>query len=171
MKAALLALASVLMPTPVASDPAPPVPLVQPAKHIAIPIDHVARRKFSRDNAKLVDALAFINALVNATIQPESDEDHYGMLDYWVMAPADGKGDCEDYAITKFLLIENISGQPVNPIEQMKLVAVVVFGEGHAILAIRLPSGAVMYLDNLNSEPMTRAELLRQGYRFFDWRA
>jgi predicted transglutaminase-like cysteine proteinase len=154
--------ASLMFSAPVAQADAP-----QPK--VEIPVDRVARHRFPHDNGKLIDALAFINAVVNAAIQPESDQDHYGVLDYWVMAPADGKGDCEDYAITKFLLIENIDGQPINPVTHMKLVGVMVGQDGHAILAVRLPSGRVMYLDNLNAEPMTRLELQAEGYRFSDW--
>ena len=144
-----------------------------PQTHITIPVDSVARAKFRHDDPALVDKLAFINAFVNAAIEPMSDSDHYGLLDYWVSLPPDAKGDCEDYAASKFVLIEGLDGQPINPIAQMKLVGVMLDRGrgGHAILAIRLPSGAVMYLDNLQGEPMTRKELKARGYLFFDWRA
>jgi predicted transglutaminase-like cysteine proteinase len=85
--------------------------------------------------------------------------------------PPDGKGDCEDYALTKMEMLGRI-GFPV--ITNAKLVMVMVpVGKqtsGHAILAILLKSGAVAYLD-MAGEPMTRAELVAKGYQFFDWRA
>lgn len=162
MRAALVFAMSLLAQAPTV---APPV--TKPV--VAVPHDRIARAKFSHVNPALIDKLAFINLIVNAVIQPETDQDHYGIPDLWVMAPSDGKGDCEDYAITKYLLIEELADQPINPVTEMKLVGVMVGKDGHAVLAIRLPNQQVMYLDNLNNEPMTRRELERQGYRFSDW--
>jgi predicted transglutaminase-like cysteine proteinase len=168
MRALLFGLALLLAPAPVASDPEPSAPVAQSAP-IKIPVDRKARHKFPHDNPRLVDALAFVNLIVNAAIQPVSDLDHYGVPDLWVMMPPDGAGDCEDYVLTKYMLISNFDGQPINPVTRMRIAGVMVGPEGHAILAIRLPSGAVMYLDNMNSEVMTRRELKAQGYRFSDW--
>jgi predicted transglutaminase-like cysteine proteinase len=98
--------------------------------------------------------------------------EHYGVADYWVMLPQDMKGDCEDYALSKLFLLGQ-AGFPT--VTNAKLVGVIVHrkdgSEGHAILALRLKDGSVVYLDNLNDEPMTRKELVKQGYEFFDWRA
>jgi predicted transglutaminase-like cysteine proteinase len=88
------------------------------------------------------------------------------------MFPPDGKGDCEDYVLTKLGLL-SMAGFPM--VNDTKVVGVIVHlksgGEGHAILAIRLPSKAVLYMDNRFSEPMTRQELVARGYEFFDWKA
>jgi predicted transglutaminase-like cysteine proteinase len=139
---------------------------------LSIPVDTAARAKFPQEDPEFIDTIAAINRLVNDGIQGESDGDHYGIADYWVMMPADGKGDCEDYALTKIFLLGQ-SGFPT--VTNLKLVGVIVHrkgdSEGHAILALLLPKGEVAYLDNLNTEPMTRAELVAQGYQFFDWRA
>jgi predicted transglutaminase-like cysteine proteinase len=90
----------------------------------------------------------------------------------WVQYPADGKGDCEDYALTKLGMLEQL-GVPV--VTNTKLVSVIVKEpggvEGHEILAILMPKGAVLYLDNMNRHLMTRPELEREGYTFFDWKA
>lgn len=138
------------------------------------PADAKARAKFRKAPAGLVDLVAYANAFVNSRMTGVTDQDHYGIADLWVMAPSDGAGDCEDYALTKIFVL----GQLDFPIaSDAKLVMVVVHekkgdeGEGHAILAVRLTDGEVMYLDNNYDEPMTRRELTRAGYEFFDWRA
>jgi predicted transglutaminase-like cysteine proteinase len=148
------------------------VPAV-PQERVGVPVDSVARAKFPKENGQTVDASALVNKIVNAAITPESDQAHYGVEDLWVMMPADSKGDCEDYALSKLYLLQR-AGLPA--VRNSKIVGVTIpkksgGAEGHAILAVRLPKGGVMYLDNLNAEPMTRKELVALGYRFFDWRA
>jgi predicted transglutaminase-like cysteine proteinase len=44
--------------------------------------------------------LATVNHAVNTAIKPESDLAHYGRDEFWTI-PTDGRGDCEDYALTK----------------------------------------------------------------------
>lgn len=164
---ALLALAalSLMGAAPVKEAPQP--------TQITIPVDTVARAKFPHDNAEAIDTLAFLNKLVNASITPMSDQEHYGLDDMWVMAPKDGKGDCEDYALTKLFLLQR-ADFPI--VTNTKIVAVIIHYkngdvEGHAILAVLLPSGDVLYMDSLRTEPATRAELEAHGYQFFDWKA
>lgn len=41
-----------------------------------------------------------VNHAVNAAIKPQDDLSHYGHEEYWTI-PTDGRGDCEDYALTK----------------------------------------------------------------------
>src|ERR1044071_9882147 len=41
-----------------------------------------------------------VNIVVNATIQPEDDQEHYGVSEFWTV-PNDGAGDCEDYVLAK----------------------------------------------------------------------
>lgn len=153
-----------------ASEPPLPTPIAQQAV-AELPIDQAARTKFPRDKPEMVDALASFNRTVNSKIEYVSDQEHYGKTDRYVSLPEDGKGDCEDYALSKMELLFDL-GFPV--ISNTKLVMIVVHAEGkrfgHAILAVRLPSGDVAYLD-LNSQLMTRAELEARGYEFFDWKA
>jgi predicted transglutaminase-like cysteine proteinase len=149
------------------SVPATPQTLNQP------PVDTIARAKWPHANHKEIDALAYINRTINEAIVSESDWEHYGVEDMWVMAPVDGKGDCEDYALTKLYVLQR-ANFPI--VSNTKIVGVVVHSkggatEGHAILAVRLENGDVVYLDNMKDEPATRAELVRAGYQFFDWRA
>jgi predicted transglutaminase-like cysteine proteinase len=147
------------------------VPSVAP-QPTTVPIDRVARAKAPHEVGRIVDIVASINAYVNTHMEGESDLEHYGVEELWVMYPADSKGDCEDYALTKLGMLSQL-GFPT--VAYARIIGVVVhdkYGtDGHAILAIRLPHGTVLYLDNLNAEVMTRKELVRRGYEFFDWRA
>ena len=137
-----------------------------------LPIDLTARAKAPHEDGRFVDALAALNRYVNDHIQGESDLEHYGLSDYWVQYPSDNKGDCEDFQITKMGMLGQV-GFPI--VTNTKLVGVIVhhdgIDEGHMILAVRLPRGTVLYLDNLNTEPMTRRELVAKHYSFYDWRA
>jgi predicted transglutaminase-like cysteine proteinase len=88
-----------------------------------------------------------VNALVNNKIEPVSDAEHAGAPDAWDY-PADGKGDCEDYALLKRrVLVE--AGFP-----RAALLLTVVkdaHGDGHAVLMARTDRGDFV-LDNLADE-------------------
>jgi predicted transglutaminase-like cysteine proteinase len=43
-----------------------------------VPVDLVARAKFPADKPEAVDALAYLNKVVNANIAYVSDQEHYG---------------------------------------------------------------------------------------------
>jgi predicted transglutaminase-like cysteine proteinase len=95
---------------------------------------------------------------VNAHVKPVPDMGHWGVIDKWDY-PADGKGDCEDYALFKRkILIEK--GFP----RQALLMTVVKdeHHEGHAVLTVKTNAGEFV-LDNMNDDvkPWTRT-----GYRF-----
>jgi predicted transglutaminase-like cysteine proteinase len=91
--------------------------------------------------------IARVNAWVNKSIQPVTDEEHWSTVDAWDY-PTDGKGDCEDYALLKRrMLIEE--GFP-----SAALLLTVVKeknGDGHSILTIRTSRGDYV-LDNLTDE-------------------
>ncbi len=135
-----------------------------------VPVDFAARAKFPAVDAEAVDMLAFINRLVNAAITAEDDQTHYDQLERFVSFPADGKGDCEDYALSKMELLGNL-GLPLagNAVLQTVVVTWAEGSYGHMVLQVRLPHGAWIYLDSNFDEPMTRTELIAAGYRFFDW--
>lgn len=147
-------------------------PVASTAPSSSVPVDYAARAKFPLATPRQVDAIALVNRAINDSIVSESDQKHYGVADLWVMMPPDNKGDCEDFALTKLFVLSQ-AGFPI--VTNTKLVGVIVHTgkseEGHAILAVRLDSGEVAYLDNMNAEPMTRRELVARGYEFFDWRA
>jgi len=95
----------------------------------------------------LLAILSSVNRSVNHAIAPESDESHFGVAEYWDI-PADGYGNCHDYALTKRkrLIDEGIS-------ERALRVAIVVTPRGnrHAVLTVSTDRGDLV-LDNLESE-------------------
>lgn len=95
---------------------------------------------------------------VNAHVKPMSDVEHWGAIDQWHY-PADGKGDCEDYALFKRKILID-EGFP----RQALLMTVVKDerDEGHAVLTVKTNAGEFV-LDNMNDEvkPWDRT-----GYRF-----
>lgn len=102
--------------------------------------------------------LVRINALVNKSISPLTDHDHYGVLEKWAY-PDDGYGDCEDYVLLKQrMLIE--AGWP----RQAVLITVVrdQKGDGHAVLTVKTDRGEFV-LDNQNPDILLWSET---AYRY-----
>jgi predicted transglutaminase-like cysteine proteinase len=127
--------------------------------------------KFLHDPVELIDAIDRVNLLVNTNLIYMGDKEQYGVEEKWVMMPQSGRGDCEDFALTKYELLRQINF-PALAYARIVGVIVMINGKpfGHAILAVRLPSNEVAFLDNRFDELMTRPELEKEGYRFFDWR-
>jgi len=102
--------------------------------------------------------LVRINKLVNETVKPLTDLEHWGVVEHWSY-PDDGYGDCEDYVLLKRrMLIE--SGWP----RQALLVTVVRDKqvEGHAVLTVTTNKGDYI-LDNQNADILLWS---KTGYRF-----
>ena len=99
-----------------------------------------------------------VNRQVNAAIKPETDMDHWGVVDRWDY-PMDGRGDCEDYALLKRKILMS-AGYP----RQALLMTVVKDheGEGHAILTVKTNRGEYV-LDNLDDRVMAWSDT---GYTF-----
>jgi predicted transglutaminase-like cysteine proteinase len=103
--------------------------------------------------------LTEVNRAVNRAIRYTSDLVQYGVLDYWA-APFDalaaGRGDCEDYAITKYAILREAGVSP----DSMRLVLLRdnLRREDHAVLAV-LDGGEWIVLDNHLENP-ARADLL-----------
>src|SRR3954454_13113142 len=102
--------------------------------------------------------LTTINEQVNTTIQPLSDQEHWGVVDRWDY-PDDGYGDCEDIQLLKRkLLIEE--GLP-----RRALRMTVVLDQaraGHAVLMARTDRGDFI-LDNQRSSVLPWGDT---GYEF-----
>jgi len=98
-------------------------------------------------SAQAMRRIRAINDYVNRTIEPVSDMDHWGVIDQWDY-PADGKGDCEDYALLKRRMLMK-EGFP----RQALLMTVVKEknGDGHAVLTVKTTRGDFV-LDNLSDE-------------------
>jgi predicted transglutaminase-like cysteine proteinase len=103
------------------------------------------------DNARAREGrarLGEINRAINLAIRPMSDQAQYGELDVWtspLVTFAHGAGDCEDYAIAKFVALRQAGFSS----DDLRIVIVrdTVRGEDHAIAAARL-DGHWLTLDN-----------------------
>ena len=89
-----------------------------------------------------------INRAINLAIRPMSDQAQYGQADVWsspLVTFAHGAGDCEDYAIAKFVALR-LAGVPS---DDLRIVVVhdKLNGEDHAVAAARL-DGHWLTLDN-----------------------
>lgn len=105
------------------------------------------------ERAKGRDRLAIVNRRVNATIAYTSDQDQWRADDKW-SAPLGvgksgsfdtGKGDCEDYAIAKYVALRQAGIADADL--QVLMVKDQVAGNDHAVLAAR-DGGQWLLLDN-----------------------
>lgn len=105
-----------------------------------------------------------VNRQVNAEIIPMTDQEQYGIEDYWTI-PVSGRGDCEDYALLKRQRLMR-AGWPASA-----LLMTVVFderNEGHAVLTARTADGDFI-LDNKSDtiklwSKTTYRYIMRQSY-------
>jgi predicted transglutaminase-like cysteine proteinase len=103
------------------------------------------------DNAKAREGrarLGSINRAINLAIRPMSDLAQWGEIDVWsspLVTLANGAGDCEDYAIAKFVALRQAGISP----DDLRIVIIrdTISGEDHAITAARL-DGRWLMLDN-----------------------
>ena len=96
-------------------------------------------------NPALIETIAAVNLSVNAGIKAKSDNDLYGVEEYWTYPQK--AGDCEDFALLKRRLLHEQA-----QIDYSDLLLTVVRktnGEGHAVLTLRTSDGDFI-LDNLN---------------------
>lgn len=102
--------------------------------------------------------LGHINRAVNLAIQPVSDLAQYGVPDVWatpLMSFASGKGDCEDYAIAKYVALRE-TGIAASEL-RLNIVHDNPSGEDHAVVAARL-GGEWLILDNRRMAMLTDTE-------------
>jgi predicted transglutaminase-like cysteine proteinase len=92
--------------------------------------------------------IGVINRAINLAIRPTSDLAQWGVPDRW-SAPlatlASGRGDCEDYAIAKYVALRE-AGVADNDV-RLVIVRDLASGEDHAIVAART-DGKWIVLDN-----------------------
>jgi predicted transglutaminase-like cysteine proteinase len=102
--------------------------------------------------------LARVNRMVNSSIHPITDQEHWGVAERWSY-PDDGYGDCEDYVLLKRKMLMQ-AGWP----RQALLITVVrdQRGEGHAVLTVKTDKGEFI-LDNQVDQISLWSET---GYRF-----
>ncbi len=89
-----------------------------------------------------LEELDHVNRSVNRLIEPATDQEIYGVAEYWAIPM--NRGDCEDYALLKRQVLM-MRGWPASAL----LMTVVrdEKGEGHAILTARTAKGDFI-LDN-----------------------
>jgi predicted transglutaminase-like cysteine proteinase len=94
------------------------------------------------DNAKAREGrarLGEINRAINLAIHPMSDLARYGEIDVWsspLVTFATGTGDCEDYAIAKFVALRQAGISP----DDLRIVIMrdTIRGEDHAVRAQKI---------------------------------
>ncbi len=109
---------------------------------------------------KAWEALVNINKWVNDNIRPETDMDHYGVIQWW-RYPDDGAGACHSYALLKRRMLMR-AGWP-----RTALLMTIVHeanGDGHAVLTVRTDKGEYI-LDNLNEKIVLWSETPYQYYK------
>ncbi len=92
--------------------------------------------------------LGEINRAINLSIRASSDLAVYGEMDVWsspLATFAHGAGDCEDYAIAKFVALRQAGVRP----EDLRIIIMrdIFHGDDHAVTAARL-DGHWLMLDN-----------------------
>jgi predicted transglutaminase-like cysteine proteinase len=123
-----------------------------PALHFLAIVD-AARAKQGRAQ------LGEINRAINLAIKPQSDMAQHGVIDVW-SSPLDtfatGAGDCEDYAIAKFVALRMAGVAP----EDIRIVVLrdLLRGEDHAVALARL-DGHWLTLDNRRMAMIEDAEI------------
>jgi predicted transglutaminase-like cysteine proteinase len=119
------------------------------------------------DNARAREGrarLGEINRAINLAIRPMSDMAQHGQIDVW-SSPLDtfttGAGDCEDYAIAKFVALRLAGISP----DDLRIVVMhnILRGEDHAVVAARL-DGRWLTLDN-NRMAMIEDSYLRSYFQ------
>lgn len=138
---------------------APPIGWVQFCSENAV--DCAQRSPVARTlvlNSTVFAQLVRVNLQVNREIEQVSDQDHFGVEEYWTY-PVDGKGDCEDLVMEKKRRLIAL-GVP----REALLITVVrdLAGDGHAILTVVTDRGDYV-LDNFSNEVKLWHET---GYRF-----
>ena len=92
--------------------------------------------------------LGEINRAINLAIRPIDDLAQHGQIDVWsspLATLARGGGDCEDYAIAKFMALRRAGVAP----DDLRIVVLhdTIHGDDHAVAAARL-DGRWLMLDN-----------------------
>ena len=87
-----------------------------------------------------------VNVAVNTNIFPRTDQEVFGVPEYWAYPTT--QGDCEDFVLLKQYMLER-EGIPASAL----LITVVrqSNGDGHAVLTLRTDQGDFI-LDNLNNQ-------------------
>ncbi|MBL8544353.1 MAG: transglutaminase-like cysteine peptidase [Hyphomonadaceae bacterium] len=111
-------------------------------------------------NPALMAELAAVNTAVNRAIRPATDNEAYGVEEYWARPLLSGtsgqvRGDCEDYALEKRARLIALGWAP----ETLAITIAIAPRVGlHAVLVVQTDQGDLV-LDNLYSAPQALAAL------------
>jgi predicted transglutaminase-like cysteine proteinase len=112
------------------------------------------------ESRKLADRAKIdrINRAINAAVRYTSDQDQYGVPDQWTAPLATlttGKGDCEDYAIAKYVALRDVGFSA----DDLRLVIVRdrVARQDHAVTSVR-QNGHWLMLDNRHEALLERKD-------------
>ena len=115
------------------------------------------------------ERLKKVNTFFNL-IQFESDQAHWGVVDYWA-TPLEflvsGSGDCEDYSIAKYYTLIKL-GVPDEKL-MITYTKAIEYNQAHMVLTYyEEPKAVPLVLDNLNKEilPATQRPDLKPIYSF-----
>lgn len=123
-----------------------------------------------QQNAAVAEQLAVINRFVNDSVKYASDISHWGQEDYWATpleTLGSGKGDCEDYAILKYVSLRAL-GVDESQLRLMYVRALTI-NEPHMVLVYYPdPDSYPLVLDNLTARilPANERTDLRPVYAF-----
>ena len=104
-----------------------------------------------------------VNDQVNADVAYTPDDEQFHVADYWEDVRASGRGDCDDYAVTKLRRLLEL-GWPKDDL-RLAIVGVDVPGD-HAVLCARTEDSRWWVLDNRYPHP-SRPTLL--PYAWVSW--
>lgn len=107
----------------------------------------------------LKDLVRAVNGKVNRRLTYKTDLELYQLPDFWTRATS--QGDCDDYAVTKAMMLLDEGF----PIENMRLATCwVETGEYHAILIVRVEDGDWI-MDNRNHFIVRLEDTSRPPYK------
>jgi predicted transglutaminase-like cysteine proteinase len=118
-------------------------------------LDIVAQGRMQEGRARI----GVVNRAINLAVRPTSDLAQWGVADRWSAPLAtltSGRGDCEDYAIAKYVAL--IAAGFAEDDVRLVIVRDAAVGEDHAIVAARL-DGNWIVLDNRRLALVTDAEV------------
>ncbi|MEL7044886.1 MAG: transglutaminase-like cysteine peptidase [Pseudomonadota bacterium] len=126
-------------------------------------------------NASTVDKLEAANEFFNSRLQWRSDDEIYGVDDYWA-TPLEVLGrsaaDCEDFSIAKYITLVAL-GLPAESLRLIYVTAKLTSGvtQAHMVLAwYDDPAAPPLILDNLNTR-LLRADQRRDLVPIFSFNA
>jgi predicted transglutaminase-like cysteine proteinase len=114
------------------------------------------------DEARDADGMArigIVNRSVNAAVRYVSDDRQHGLADVWsspLATLASGEGDCEDYAIAKYMLLRQLGVAETDLM--LLLVRDNAVRQDHAVLGVRV-DGRWLVLDNRQARVLDADQL------------